>query len=91
MLPYCLISLNTDVRVFFENDHYPVSETAGSVEMCVRREGDTTQSLTIQVSTEDLVPPQALGIFDIYTQHILVFIVAFVLTVHIIMYTYSWH
>ena len=56
------------MRVFFENDHYPVSETDGMVEVCVRREGDTTQSLTIQVSTEDLVPPQALGIFDMLSK-----------------------
>ena len=80
------------MRVFFENDHYPVSETDGMVEVCVRREGDTTQSLTIQVSTEDLIPPQALGIFDMLPKLCSAsFYFSKQLTVHkLYMYSYSW-
>ena len=75
------------MRVFFENDRYRVSETDGMVEVCVRREGDTTQSLTIQVSTEDLIPPQALGIFDMLPK---LCSVSFYFSKKLYMYSYSW-
>ena len=52
---------HADRRVYFERDAYEVSETDGTVELCVRREGDVSRSLTIQVSTEDFVPLQAEG------------------------------
>ncbi|CAI8033565.1 FRAS1-related extracellular matrix protein 2, partial [Geodia barretti] len=48
-----------DVRVYFESDSYVVSETDGQVNICVRREGDTSGSLTIYVATEELIPTQA--------------------------------
>ena len=49
------------MRVYFEKDSYGVSETDGVVVICVIREGDVSQSLTIQVSTADFVPLQAEG------------------------------
>ena len=52
---------DTDVTVFFERDSYGVSETDGRVEICVVRDGDVSQSLTVQVSTGDFVPLQAEG------------------------------
>ena len=51
-----------DVRVYFEEDVYSVSETDGRVTICIRREGETSESLTINVATEELVPPQAQGL-----------------------------
>ena len=47
------------MRVYFEDDRYIVSETDGKVELCVRREGDLSGSLTIHIATEELIPPQA--------------------------------
>ena len=49
----CLYNCNipSDVKVFFDVDTYEVPETSGSVELCVRRTGDTSNSLTIQIST----------------------------------------
>ena len=53
------LSSNIDVRVYFESDNYTVSETDGRVDICVRREGDLSGSLTINVATEELSPSQA--------------------------------
>lgn len=50
------------MKVYFERERYVVSENDGRVEVCVRREGNTLGSLTVQVSTQELVPPQAQGI-----------------------------
>lgn len=50
------------MRVYLETDTYEVSETDGRVEVCVIREGDVSESLTILVSTGDFVPLQAEGI-----------------------------
>ena len=51
------------MRVYFESDSYVVSETDGHVNICVRREGDTSGSLTIYVATEELIPTQAQCMF----------------------------
>ena len=48
-----------DVKVFFDVDTYEVSEANGSVELCVRREGDISRSLTIQVTSGDFNSQQA--------------------------------
>ena len=53
---------NADVRVYFERETYEVSETDGRLEVCVRRGGDISGSLTIEVSTGDFDPLQAEGI-----------------------------
>ena len=50
---------HVDVKVFFDVDTYEVSEANGSVELCVRREGDISRSLTIQVTSENLNSQQA--------------------------------
>ena len=52
----------SDVKVFFDEDTYEISETDGTVELCVRRVGDVSGSLTIQVSSGDLISQQAQGI-----------------------------
>ena len=49
------------VRVYFENDSYVVDEEDGVVTVCVVREGEISDTLTIQISTAELVPPQATG------------------------------
>ena len=49
------------VRVYFENDSYSVDEEDGPVIVCVVREGEIADTLTIQISTAELVPPQATG------------------------------
>ena len=59
---YVFLLSNADVRVYFERDTYEVSETDGTLEVCVRREGDISGSLTIEVSTGDFDPLQAEGI-----------------------------
>jgi hypothetical protein len=58
-----------DVRVYFESDSYVVSETDGQVNICVRREGDTSGSLTIYVATEELIPTQAQSGVDYVDLH----------------------
>ena len=49
------------VRVYFENISYTVDEEGGPVIVCVLREGEIAETLTIQISTAELVPPQATG------------------------------
>ncbi|CAI8033561.1 FRAS1-related extracellular matrix protein 2, partial [Geodia barretti] len=51
--------IDNDVKVFFDVDTYEVSEANGSVELCVRREGDISRSLTIQVTSGDFNSQQA--------------------------------
>ena len=53
---------SSDVTVFFEEDSYTVLESESFVEVCVRREGDVSQRLTIHVWTQEFIPPQAQGI-----------------------------
>ena len=54
-------TFSLDVKVFFEVDTYEVSEATDSVEICLRRVGDTSRSVTIQVSSGDFFTPQAEG------------------------------
>lgn len=56
------------MRVYFETDSYTVSETDGRVNICVRREGDLSGSVTIQVATEELTPTQAQCMFTSFIQ-----------------------
>ena len=49
------------VSVFFDRDRYQVTENDGPVEVCVRREGDATESFTINVATTESNPVQAQG------------------------------
>ena len=50
------------VRVFFEEESYPVTENGGPATLCVRREGDATESFSIDVATTETSPVQAQGI-----------------------------
>ena len=61
MLVSVIGAMNTVVRVFFDEDSYQVTENSGPVEICVRREGDATESFTINVATTDSNPVQAQG------------------------------
>lgn len=47
--------------VFFEESIYGVTESDEIVEVCVLREGDVSQSLTIYVSTQEYAVSQAEG------------------------------
>ena len=49
------------VRVFFDQERYQGTENSGPVEVCVRREGDATESFTINVATANSSPVQAQG------------------------------
>lgn len=50
-----------ETRVFFERESYSVDEDAGSVSVCVRREGEASEPLSIQVTTSNLNPVDARG------------------------------
>ena len=54
----------SDIQVFFDKDMYTVLESESFVEICVRREGDVSQRLTIHVWTQEYIPPQAQGNID---------------------------
>ena len=56
-----LLPLVAETRVFFERESYSVAEDAGSVSLCVRREGENSESLSIQVATSNLSPVDARG------------------------------
>ena len=45
------------VTVYFESSSYTVDENRGPVIVCVLREGEISQTLTIQVSTQELTEP----------------------------------
>ena len=47
--------------MYFESESYVVDEDRGPVIVCVVREGEISETLTIQVSTAELTPPQATG------------------------------
>ena len=57
----CVLCIVT--RVFFESDSYSVTEDDGTVTVCVRRVGETAEALSIQVSTNNLIPVDARGKF----------------------------
>ena len=47
--------------MFFESDSYPVAEDSGSVTVCLRREGESSGNLSVQVATGNLNPLDARG------------------------------
>ena len=50
-----------EVWVMFESDNYTVGEDRGPVIVCLTREGEISETLTVQVSTSELAPLQAKG------------------------------
>jgi hypothetical protein len=56
-----------DVRVFFADGSYQVSENDGSVSVCVEREGDAAETFSVDVATSERDPVQAEAGSD-YTQ-----------------------
>ena len=51
----------TEIRVFFESDSYSVAEDSGLVTVCLMREGGSSDTLQVQVSTANLNPVDASG------------------------------
>ena len=45
----------------FESDIYLVDEDRGPVVVCIAREGEISETLTVQVSTSELEPLEAKG------------------------------
>ena len=53
--------LSAGVRVRLSQDDYTVNENEGTVEVCVVREGETTDSITVTINTGEMIPPSATG------------------------------
>ena len=49
------------VRVRLTQDDYTVNEDEGTVEVCVVREGETTDPITVTINTGETNPPSATG------------------------------
>ena len=47
--------------MFFESDSYSVAEDSGLVTVCLMREGGSSDTLQVQVSTANLNPVDASG------------------------------
>ena len=57
------------MRVYFETDSYVVDEERGPAIVCIVREGEIADTLTIHVSTVELIPPQATGWYNCQILH----------------------
>ena len=68
---------DTEVRVFFADENYQMSENNGSVSVCVEREGDAAESFSVEVATAESNPVQAEGIMVILWVSMLYFTITF--------------
>lgn len=53
------------MKVFFEVDAHEFDETSGEVELCIKRIGDVSGELTVQVSSSDSVIQPAEGRYSL--------------------------
>ena len=55
--------------MFFADGSYQVSESDGSVSVCVEREGDVAESFSVEVATAESNPAQAEGMTQLFCEY----------------------